>query len=162
LFVQPLEPNALHRRRSTCTTSVAAPVLDTLFVATNVISAVYVASQDNVTNKEQAVSLGLSVATLWALSAAYGYSKTSECSAWEAWEEGTGEAPPSSSPSTPRPIGYQPPKGGWSPVVAPPPAPAPPPVVEARPAPVVPKPEPGPEAPPAAPVPQRQDTDDPE
>ncbi|MDB4981036.1 MAG: hypothetical protein JWM82_1788, partial [Myxococcales bacterium] len=125
LFVTPLEQHPAGRR--TCTTNVAAPVLDTLFATTNVVSALYVASADGVTNKGQAVTLGLSVATLWALSAGYGYSKTSECAAWY----GEDRTPPAravapSPYSSPRV--WAPPPPPPPPVAAPPPLPLAPPV----------------------------------
>jgi hypothetical protein len=80
LFTQPL-PARYDARYDIppCSTNRAPPVLDTLFALTNLASAVYVAGQSNVTNKDSAVSLGLSVATLWTLSAVYGYRHTSEC-----------------------------------------------------------------------------------
>jgi hypothetical protein len=79
LFVQPLNPSMSTHRNLNCTTNRAAPVIDTIFTTTNVVSALYVAGQDNVANKGQAVMFGLSVAALWAMSAGYGFSKTAEC-----------------------------------------------------------------------------------
>src|SRR5215813_4056165 len=103
IFVQPL-PKDYEYGAINCTTSRAAPVVDTLFTATNAISAAYVAGKDNVANKGAAVTLGLSVATLWMMSAIYGYSHTSEC------EDAIAETTPYYRPSqhrAPRP--YQPP-----------------------------------------------------
>jgi hypothetical protein len=81
LFVQPLPANYERGEPTNCTTSRAAPVVDTLLTLTNVGSAVYVAGQDNVTNKGTAVTAGLLVGALWFSSAIYGYSKTSDCAA---------------------------------------------------------------------------------
>lgn len=95
IFVQPLP--AEHRSFSVanCTSNRAPPVLDTLFATTNVLAALYVGTEDNVTNKGTAVGVGLGVALLWALSAGYGYAHTSECE--EAQEEdGRGYRPPPS------------------------------------------------------------------
>jgi hypothetical protein len=94
LFVQPVPIGHPRGGVIECTSSRAAPVLDTLFTGTNVVSAIYVASQDNVANKEQAVGFGLGVATLWALSAVYGYQNTSAC------EEAQNEGASSGSPYT--------------------------------------------------------------
>jgi hypothetical protein len=79
LFVKPLPDRYERGDSADCTDSVTAPVIDTLFTLTNVGSAVYVAGQDNVTNKGAAVTAGLAVGALWLSSAIYGYSHTSEC-----------------------------------------------------------------------------------
>jgi hypothetical protein len=79
LFIQPLQDDRNPGEPYTCTTNRAAPVIDTLLAASNVASAAYVANQDNAANKGTAVMAGLSVATLWAVSAGYGYFKTAEC-----------------------------------------------------------------------------------
>src|SRR5262245_8437442 len=68
-----------------CTSVPIAPAVDTIFVITNTGSVLYVLGQDNVANKGTAVMLGLAVATLWGLSAGYGYSHTNEC--WAALAE---------------------------------------------------------------------------
>jgi hypothetical protein len=78
-FVDRLPEDHHSRREYNCTTSRTAPVVDTILAATNVASAIYVAGQDNIKNKESAVMLGLSVAAVWASSAVYGYRATSEC-----------------------------------------------------------------------------------
>ncbi len=113
-----------------CTTSKAAPAVDTLFVFTNVASAIYVAGKDNVSNKDTAVGFGLGVAALWLSSAIYGYSNTSKCE--ELLEE---DYSPHYAP--PRPVrrptwdapprtGAPPPATGWSaPVESAPAAPGP-------------------------------------
>jgi hypothetical protein len=81
LFVQPLPESYDRRDYPVCTSSRTGPVLDTLFALTNTASAIYVAGENNVTNKNAAVTLGLGVAALWTASAVYGYSHTSECDA---------------------------------------------------------------------------------
>jgi hypothetical protein len=132
LFVQPLPANYERGEPTNCTTSRAAPVVDTLLTLTNVGSAVYVAGQDNVTNKGTAVTAGLLVGALWFSSAIYGYSKTSDCAA--AMED---DAPPPRyrRPVTRRPVAppsyappSSPPPDGWGPsvTVQPPTAPPPP------------------------------------
>jgi len=79
LFVDRLPENYHSRRKYDCTTNRTAPVVDTIFAATNVASAIYVAGQDNIKNKDSAVMLGLSLAAAWVSSAVYGYRATSEC-----------------------------------------------------------------------------------
>jgi hypothetical protein len=75
-------PAAFDRRSAIhCTTNRAAPVIDTLFTATNLASTVYVATQDQGPHTGAAVGLGLAAAGLWMSSAIYGYQKTSECEA---------------------------------------------------------------------------------
>jgi hypothetical protein len=69
LFVQPPPEHPERADRITCTTNRAAPVIDTIFMTTNLASAVYVAGQDNVKNQGEAMVLGLTVATLWMSSA---------------------------------------------------------------------------------------------
>jgi hypothetical protein len=100
IFVQPLQEESYSRGYTPCTTSRAAPVLDTLLTLTNVGSALYVASENNVTNKTPALAPGLGVAALWAISAGYGYVNTGEC---EAFEENDGRRA-----YTPPPIGGRP------------------------------------------------------
>jgi hypothetical protein len=79
IFVDRLPENHGSRREYDCTTNRTAPVVDTILTATNLGSSLYVAGQDNVKNKEAAVTLGLAVAVAWASSAVYGYRATSEC-----------------------------------------------------------------------------------
>src|SRR6185312_5486873 len=149
-----------------CTTNRAAPVIDTIFVGTNVISALYVAGEDNVTNKGSSVALGLGVAALWLSSAIYGYYNTSQCEELRSQEASGPYYPP------PRPVRrpawqQQPPPPAYAP---PPAAPAqlpppdwppqqPPPAPAAAPAPDATAPPPPPAAAPARP--QQQDDDDP-
>ncbi len=79
LFVRPPRDTELGSRVIECTTSPAAPLIDSILVATNVGSAVYVEGQNNVKNKAEAVSFGLGVATFWLSSAIYGFYFTREC-----------------------------------------------------------------------------------
>jgi hypothetical protein len=148
IFVQPLPED--HRYRDEyqpCTSSVVAPVFDTLFTLTNLGSALYVASEDNVTNKGTAVTLGVGVAILWAASAAYGYSHTAECQEAHEFDE-RGYRPPPHLRAPPRYYQQPPPR-----IVAPPP---PPPAQEDAP------PSPGSAPPAPAVAPQQNDDDAPE
>jgi len=79
VFVQPPKDDYPSRENTNCTTSPVAPVVDTVFTVTNLLSAFYVANEDNVTNKGPAVGVGLSVAAIWLASAIYGYYNTSRC-----------------------------------------------------------------------------------
>src|SRR3954471_8739765 len=72
IFVQPLPPRHESGDRTACTTNRAAPVIDTILTLTHVTSAIYVAGQDNVTNKGPAVTAGLLVGAMWLSSAIYG------------------------------------------------------------------------------------------
>jgi hypothetical protein len=136
----------------------APPVLDTIFVATNVGSALYVAGQDNVQDQGSRVTMGLAVAGIWLASAIYGYMGTSECEAALGYDSGGRYTYP---PSRPRPAARL--------------APARPPVAPAAVAPaaevaspsvgedgaiVIPDPLPPP-APPRPPAQQQQDDDEP-
>lgn len=116
LFVQPPKDDYPARGYTmNCTTSPVAPVFDTIFTLTNLLSAGYVAQEDNVTNKGTAVTAGLLVAGAWLSSAIYGYYNTSRCS--ELMNE-------DDSPPYRRPVHYQP-RPTWrpAPVAAPPPPP---------------------------------------
>jgi hypothetical protein len=143
LFVTPPPPPGRRGGVINCTTNRAPPVLDTIFTATNVGSAIYVATQDNVTNKGTAVGLGLAVAGIWLASAIYGYSNTAECEELLYADDEpptyrprprpmparrppptTAPAPPAPSGEPPPPAPYEPPSGAAG--AAPAPAPAPP------------------------------------
>lgn len=80
LFVTPPHEGYGGQFNRDCTTNRAAPVIDTILVATNTVSAVYVAGKENVKNQEAAVSLGVAFAAFWLSSAIYGYYNTSRCS----------------------------------------------------------------------------------
>jgi hypothetical protein len=112
-----------------CTTNRVPPVLDTIFTITNVASAIYVAGQENVQNKGSAVGLGLSVATLWMLSAVYGYSGTSACEEAQASYGGRGAYRPLPRPAPRLNPGVQ--QVAPGPPAPPPPAPAPTPAAAA-------------------------------
>ena len=62
-----------------CTTNAWAPTVDAVLTGTNTASAIYVAGQDHVVNKEAAVTVGLAVAAVWLSSAIYGFSNVNEC-----------------------------------------------------------------------------------
>ena len=144
IFVQPPKNDDGLVRAGDCSTNVAAPAIDTVFVGTNVISAVYVAGQDNVTNKGAAIGAGIAVAGLWLSSAIYGYYYTSECKSLRESEA----------------------QGPWRParirrtVLKGPPAPRPPAPAPGEQPPVAPAGNTEPAAPPAAN--QQSDDDDPE
>jgi len=78
-FVQPLPADPGSAEYFDCTTSRAAPATDTLFALVNIGTTIYVVSDDKLTNRGPAIGVGLAAATLWALSASYGYLKTNEC-----------------------------------------------------------------------------------
>jgi hypothetical protein len=71
-----------------CTSNGTAPVIDTLLTSTNVFSTLYVAGERNVTNKPQAIGVGLAASAFWLSSAIYGYYNTSRCSALRDGEDG--------------------------------------------------------------------------
>lgn len=139
IFVQPPREDRGRGEYDDCTTSRAAPVIDTLFTLADVGSSIYVGTQSNATNKGAAIALDLGLATLWALSAGYGYSNTSACEEAIERSERSYYPPPHLRA---RPQFYlQPPPVYVPPPAAPPPADPPPPASEA--------------------VPQRRDNDEP-
>lgn len=159
LFVQPPHESDDFRSAAGCTTSPVAPVIDTIFTLTNVGSALYVASEDNVTNKGTAVGAGLLVGALWLSSAIYGYYNTSQCAELQ---RNLDDGPYRGPVHTVRP--------SWGvrrvapATIEPPPPPPPPaattPAAEAAPdGAVPPPPAPSPAARPV--VPQQMDDDDP-
>lgn len=145
IFVTPPHEDYGGRVSGDCTTNRAAPIIDTIFTTTNVLSAVYVAGQDNVTNKSTAVGVGLGVAALWLSSAIYGYYNTSRCS--ELLEEDTPYSRP--VPHSRRPVTT------WQAPVRPAPSPAAAAPGQAGPADGAPPPVTGPGAP------QNQDEEEP-
>jgi hypothetical protein len=80
-FVRPLSAESAGVGYRDCTTSRIPPVVDTLFALTYVAEAIYVGGSDQATHKDKdaAVAVGLALASVWALSATYGYWKTNEC-----------------------------------------------------------------------------------
>jgi hypothetical protein len=79
IFTQPLRDDRSPRDYPVCTTNPAPPVIDTTIFALNAGTTIYTAAQDNVSQKALRVSVGAAAATVWLLSAIYGYSKTSAC-----------------------------------------------------------------------------------
>jgi|SRR5450432_473777 len=78
-FVRPLPVESAGVGYRDCTTSRIPPVVDTLFALTYIAEAVYVGGSDQATHKDAAVAVGLALASVWALSATYGYWKTTQC-----------------------------------------------------------------------------------
>jgi len=64
-----------------CSTNIAAPAVDTALVGTNLFSSIYVAGQGNVSDKGQAVGIGVVATAFWLSSAIYGYYYTTKCAA---------------------------------------------------------------------------------
>jgi hypothetical protein len=167
IFVQPLPPEHGYDYQP-CTSSRVAPVIDTILTITNIASALYVGTRDNVTNKGESVTLGIGAATMWALSAGYGYSHTAECEeAHELDEHGYHappylRAPPRYYPQPPPQVGAPPGSAGsWAPSADPAAVPAAPPPADPSAAPAVPRQAPAAGPPPAPAAPQQQDDDDP-
>ena len=79
MFVQTPKTEDGITRPGDCTSNAIAPFIDTLFVGTNLASALYISGQDNVANKGAAIAVGAAVASLWLSSAIYGFYFTSEC-----------------------------------------------------------------------------------
>ena len=156
LFVTPPPVEPQHHGVLNCTTNQGAPVVDTVFTATNLGSVVYVLAQDkNQDAKASAVVVGLSVAAIWLNSAVYGFTNTSRCEELVA----RGYIP---EPEPPVP----PPQG--RPPAAPTPQPSPPPASETNDStpvsPTAPRDAPAeatPPPPPAPRAPQEEDDDDP-
>jgi hypothetical protein len=163
LFVQPPHEEYGSRGVIGCTTNRAAPVIDTIFTLTNFFSALYVASEDNVTNKGASVGAGLAVGALWLSSAIYGYYNTSQCS--ELLADSEDDAPYRRRMPNPRPAWRAPVVPRPAPPPPPPPAPAAAAPVDGgpqAPAEAVPPPVAQPPQAPQAPVaPQQSDDDDP-
>jgi hypothetical protein len=121
VFVEPLPDRHVSGDFADCTTSPAAPVIDTLFALTNLGSAIYVGGQDS-PNKGAAMTAGALFGALWLSSAVYGYFKTSDCRDAQADYEDRPRAHP--LPRA-RPVGYPPgPTGGGRSAPVPPSAPA--------------------------------------
>lgn len=107
LFSQPPPADYGRDRHAGCSTNPVPPVLDTLFTVTNLTSALIVATDNEAQNKGAAVGLGLSLATLWMVSAVYGYKSINECEqALAYWSGGRSfsrrrSRPPAASTATP-------------------------------------------------------------
>ena len=87
MFVQPPRDDEVRRGVGSCTSAPIAPVLDSVLTITNLLSALYVATEKNATNKDAAVLLGVSFAAFWLSSAVYGFYETSRCSELESEDE---------------------------------------------------------------------------
>ena len=81
IFTQPLREDRSPYDYPVCSTNPAPPVIDTAIFMVNAGTTIYTAAQDNVGQKTLRVSVGTTAAALWLLSAIYGYSKISECTA---------------------------------------------------------------------------------
>ena len=79
IFTRPLRDDRPPNDSPVCSTNLAPPVIDTGIFALNAGTTTYTAFQDNVSQKALRVSIGAAAATVWLLSAIYGYSKTSAC-----------------------------------------------------------------------------------
>lgn len=79
IFTQPLRDDRLPDDYPVCSINPAPPLIDTALFALNAGTTIYTAAKDNVSQKALRVSLGATAATLWLLSAVYGYSNTSAC-----------------------------------------------------------------------------------
>jgi hypothetical protein len=77
LFVQPLSQS--RAPPYDCTTDQFAPAVDTLFVLTHTASVIYIASRDNLTNKEGVMMASFLAGVVWGVSAIYGYGETRAC-----------------------------------------------------------------------------------
>jgi hypothetical protein len=81
IFTEPLRDDRSPYDYPICSTQPAPPVIDTALFLLNAGTSIYTAVQDDVSRKALRVSVGATAATLWLLSAIYGYSKISECMA---------------------------------------------------------------------------------
>ena len=80
IFTQPLREDRSPYDFPVCSSSLAPPTIDTLLFVTNAATTLYLGTLDNVSHKALRLSVGAGAATLWLLSAIYGYTKTSACS----------------------------------------------------------------------------------
>jgi hypothetical protein len=139
VFTQPLREDRRPSDYPVCSTSTAPPLIDGAIFLLNAGTTIYAAAQDNVSEKALRVSVGATAATVWLLSAIYGYTKTSACGEAVASYEHGYRAPPLGTGGEvftplPPPLPLAPPPGAPRPGVeeehpAPPkptPAPAPP------------------------------------
>jgi hypothetical protein len=151
LFVQPLAPNYQSGDPVTCTSNVAAPVVDTIFTVLDTVELVGAGSNSNVQNRSAVLTGATLGIILWGTSAIYGYRHTSECS--EAQNDTQGSY---------RPYRRRAPPPAWAPP-APPRQPSPPPPAPPGPAPdeAAPAPAPSVTVPSAPAAPQQRDEDGP-
>ena len=118
VFTQPLREDHRPSDYPVCSTNPAPPLVDSAVFLLNAGTTIYTAAQENVSEKALRLSLGATAATVWLLSAIYGYTKTSACGEAVASYEhgyrapalGTGgevftplPLPPAPPPSAPRP-----------------------------------------------------------
>jgi hypothetical protein len=78
-FTQPLRDDRSPYDYPVCSTHPAPPVADTSLFVLNAGTTIYAAAADNVSQKALPVSVGATAATLYLLSAVYGYVKISQC-----------------------------------------------------------------------------------
>jgi hypothetical protein len=81
IFTQPLRDDRSPYDYPVCSTNPAPPIIDSTLFMLNAGTTIYTAAQDDVSQKALRVSIGATSATLWLLSAIYGYAKISECMA---------------------------------------------------------------------------------
>ncbi len=79
VFTQPLRDDRRPSDYPVCSTNPAPPLIDSAISLLNVGTTIYTAAQDDVSQKALRVSLGATAATVWLLSAIYGYTETSAC-----------------------------------------------------------------------------------
>ncbi|HTB59120.1 MAG TPA: hypothetical protein VLC06_14695 [Polyangia bacterium] len=79
ILTQPLRADRSPYDFPVCSTSLTPPAIDTLLFVANAGTTLYLASQDNVSDKTLRLSVGAGAATLWLLSAIYGYTETRAC-----------------------------------------------------------------------------------
>jgi len=79
IFRQPLREDRSPDDFPVCSTSLTPPTIDTLLFVTNAATTVYLGTRDDVSDKTLRLSVGAGAATLWLLSAIYGYTKTRAC-----------------------------------------------------------------------------------
>ena len=114
VFTQPLREDRRPSDYPVCSTSTAPPLIDGAIFLLNAGTTIYTAAEDNVSHKALGISIGAAAATLWLLSAVYGYSKVSACDeAVGSYDRGY-HAPPLGSGGevfTPLPLPLAPPPG---------------------------------------------------
>jgi hypothetical protein len=138
-------PPAKHAEKASfeCSESNAAPVIDAIWAALNGIGAASAASNDQLMNREQVMTVGLTWLAVSGISAIYGFSKVSQCNDAKRLRDGRYESErkpasvsaPAASGGAPAPGPVPPAASGIAPVrTAPAAAPAPPAAAPAPPA----------------------------